>query len=174
MAESPEKQPFVELFLRHQDDVYGFVATLLPFGDDAEEVFQRTSLILWEKHDEFDQTRDFCVWANGIARNVARNYLREKRRQGPVFSESVMDLLAESHARAASAIDDRLQFLSTCIDKLSDARQKLLQQCYGNEESIKSIAAEEGLSPAALYKRLDRTRMQLIECIEGELRKERR
>ena len=170
---APDKQQhFVENFLRHQDDVYGFVATMLPRGDDADEVFQRAALILWEKREAYDPSRDFRAWACGIARNVARNYARERRRQGPMLSESLMETLADLHERESRSIDDRLRFLTICLEKLSAVKRELLERCYGSRESIKEIAAEQDLSSAALYKRLDRMRMQVVQCIEREAAKE--
>ena len=171
---SDEQQHFVENFLRHQDAVYGFAATLLPYGDDADEVFQRTALILWEKRDAYDRARDFRAWACGIARNVARNYVREKQRQDTSLSDSLMDTLADMHERESRTIDDRLRFLTICLEKLSAAKRELLERCYGSQESIKSIAEEQDTTSTALYKRLDRMRMQLVDCIERESAKEQR
>ncbi len=163
---------FVEHFLRHQDDVYGYVAAMLPYGDDADEVFQRAALVLWEKRDAYDPTRDFRAWACGIARNTARNYVREKRRQGTFFSDALMDQIAETNERETETIDDRLRFLTICLEKLSIAKRALLERCYGTKESMKDIAAEQGLTSAALYKRLDRMRSQLFDCIQRESSKE--
>ena len=57
-------------FLQHQDRVYGYIVLMLPNRHDAEDVFQQTSLILWQKWDQFDPEQDFLSWACGIARNV--------------------------------------------------------------------------------------------------------
>jgi RNA polymerase sigma-70 factor (ECF subfamily) len=66
MDSSPQHDQFVERFVRSQDRIYAYVATLLPNRADAEEVFQQTSLILWKKWQQFDPSRDFVRWACGM------------------------------------------------------------------------------------------------------------
>ena len=48
---------------------------LLPNEQDAQDVFQRTSLVLWQKFDQFDSDRDFLPWACGVAHYEVRNFL---------------------------------------------------------------------------------------------------
>ena len=45
---------FARAFLQCQERVYGYIVTMLPNRHDAEDVFQQTSLILWQKWDQFD------------------------------------------------------------------------------------------------------------------------
>ena len=88
-------EQFARAFVQYQDRVYGYIATMLPNRHDAEDVFQQTSLILWQKWEQFDPERDFLSWACGIARNEVRNFLRRHGRARVVLSERLMDELAE-------------------------------------------------------------------------------
>ena len=47
----------------------------------------------------------------------------------------------------------------------------LLQRCYTGDEPIRQIAAEIGVSPAALTMRLQRIRHALVRCIDQALSK---
>ena len=52
-------EQFARAFVQYQDRVYGHIVTMLPNRHDAEDVFQQTSLILWQKWEQFDPERDF-------------------------------------------------------------------------------------------------------------------
>ena len=62
MEPSQQHDQFVERFVRSQDRIYAYVATLLPNRADAEEVFQQTSLVLWKKWRQFDPGCDIVRW----------------------------------------------------------------------------------------------------------------
>jgi RNA polymerase sigma-70 factor, ECF subfamily len=85
MDASPQHDQFVERFVRSQDRIYAYVATLLPNRADAEEVFRQTSLILWKRWQQFDPDRDFVRWACGIAHHEVQNFLR-KHTAGAAFT----------------------------------------------------------------------------------------
>jgi RNA polymerase sigma-70 factor (ECF subfamily) len=45
------KTEFAELLRRHQTQLFGFIYSLLRDLDDADDLFQQTSLVLWDKFD---------------------------------------------------------------------------------------------------------------------------
>ena len=59
---------FTEQLQRHHRRLYGYVFTLLRNHQDAQDVFQQTSLVLWEKFDEFQPDTNFLTWACTVAR----------------------------------------------------------------------------------------------------------
>jgi RNA polymerase sigma-70 factor (ECF subfamily) len=161
---------FVERFVRSQDRIYAYVATLLPNRADAEEVFQQTSLILWKKWQEFDLTRDFVRWACGIAYLEVRNFLRKHRSAGRVgFSEQILEQVAQTRMEAHPLLDARRQALATCLERLDPDRRALLERCYAGKDSVKLIAAEIGKTVNGLYLTLKRLRRALFECINRTL-----
>src|SRR5437763_3161330 len=96
MDSAQQHDLFVERFVRSQDRIYAYVATLLPNRADAEEVFQQTSLALWKKWRQYDATRDFVRWACGMAHYEVRNFLRKRADKGRVYlSDDVLSEVAE-------------------------------------------------------------------------------
>ncbi|MEN1680843.1 MAG: sigma-70 family RNA polymerase sigma factor [Planctomycetota bacterium] len=161
------KDDFAREFIANQGRLYGYIATLLPHRDDAEDVLQRTSMILWQKWDQFDPSRGFLPWARGVALNEVRNLLRRSDRRNVHLSEPVIELLAsevESHE-----IEDRRTALGACLEKLERSQRELVEQCYLGASGIKAVAAAMGSTPAALYMRLHRIRQSLAECINRQL-----
>jgi RNA polymerase sigma-70 factor, ECF subfamily len=166
----PRHDQFVERFVRSQDRIYAYVATLLPNRADAEEVFQQTSLILWKKWQEFDPERDFVRWGCGIAHLEVLNALRKQRAAGRVIlSEEILAQVAETRLEANTLLDARRQALAACLDRLRPDQRALLERFYAGTDSVKLLAAEVGKTANGLYLMLKRLRRALFDCINQTL-----
>jgi RNA polymerase sigma-70 factor (ECF subfamily) len=51
---------FVQLFAQSSRRIYAYIRTLVPNQADAEDVFQETSKVLWEKFADYEIGTDFC------------------------------------------------------------------------------------------------------------------
>jgi len=168
--ERPSSRPqdeFARLFIQNQGRVYGYIATLLPNRSDAEEILQRTSLVMWQKWDQFDPKYGFVPWARGIALNEIRNFLRRSERKNVHLSDSLVSVLASDVEKEPA--DDRLTALQGCLGKLEDQQKVLLEQCYLESLGAKEIAGTLGVSVDAIYMRIHRIRRVLEQCIEKQL-----
>jgi RNA polymerase sigma-70 factor, ECF subfamily len=159
---------FMERFVAAQSQMYGYIATLLPNRADADDLFQQTSLILWKKREQYDPARNFASWACGIAHNEVRNFLRQGSRRGAYLSDALMEKLADLRHSMADRVAVQLQQLAECMKKLSAEQRELLEQCYMDDQSIKAIAKQRQVEPGTLYKRLDRIRWSLMDCINAD------
>jgi RNA polymerase sigma-70 factor (ECF subfamily) len=170
MSCSPQQDQFVERFVRSQDRIYAYVATLLPNRTDAEEAFQQTSLVLWKKWQQYDPGRDFVAWACGIAHNEVRNFLRKRKDTGRVhLSEDVLAEVAQTRLELSDVLEARRQALQHCLDRLESGNRDLLERCYAGKDSIKTIAEELGQRPNVVYMILKRLRRALLECVNRTL-----
>ena len=152
MDSSPQHDQFVELFVRFQDRIYAYVATVLPNRDDAEEVFQQTSLVLWKKWREFDPDRDFVRWACGMAHHELQNFLRKNATSARItLSDDVLAETARERLEMNDVLEDRRQAFRRCLERLEQSKRDLLERCYAGQDSIKTIAAELGQPPNVLY-----------------------
>ena len=151
---------------------------VLPSWHDAEDIFQQTSLILWQKWEQFDRSQDFLRWACGIARNEVRNFHRRHAGRRAVFSDELINQLADVRLDAQPALEERRSLLAKCAELLDFTARKLLERCYRDRSSMKAVARQFHLTPNAVYLRLRRIRRELMECIqrgmEGEQRHESR
>ena len=80
--------------------------------------------------------------------------------------------MSETHHRLAAEVDLRLQKLPDCLRRLTEQQRLLLEQCYGQQGSIRAVAEAFHLDPNTVYKRLERIRRNLFECIEPAMTKE--
>ena len=46
------------LLRQHQTQLFGYIYSLVRDLDDADDLFQQTSLVLWDKFDQFDCTQE--------------------------------------------------------------------------------------------------------------------
>ena len=131
---------FMALLMEHRHRLYAFIAKQLVNPADVEDVFQKTSIVLWKKMQDFDAEGSFFHWACGIAFNEVRNFLTVQRRSRLQFDLELVVLLAQEAAEEESLSESRLDALRRCLTQLSDRQQSILRQCYAEAESITGVA----------------------------------
>jgi RNA polymerase sigma-70 factor (ECF subfamily) len=174
MAEEKVASQFVELFVRHQRAVYGYIQTIVPNVNEADEIFQETSLVLWKKRDDYDSTLEFLPWACGIARKVAGNHWAKngRDRHSFSFSDSFLEQLATVRASRSEWLEAAMTALHDCLARLRDDQRLLLQMRYNNRNSIDQVAQQMNCSSNTVYQRLHRIRQRLYDCVRYGMRKE--
>ncbi len=161
-----ERQLFVDKFAANQHRVFSFVVSLSPGWTDAEDIFQRVSIVLWQKWGDYDHSREFLAWAFGIARLEVLKYLSENNRRKELLGGDAMKAIQERTSEAQEEIDERMQALQHCLARLPRKQRSLIDRCYCGVETIKTIAREIGLTSDALYWRLKRIREKLHQCVD--------
>jgi len=164
------KAEFAELLRHHQTRLYGYIHSLVRDLNDADDLYQQTTLILWKKFSEFDRQRCFFAWACGIARLEVANFLRSRGRQRLYFSDDLCLLLVEAQAELTNEeLEDRRDALARCVEKLRQRDRELLAECYGETAGVHGAANRRGRSPQSVYNSLRRIRRALFECIARTL-----
>ena len=171
--EIDRKREFAELLRRHQSQLFGYIHSLLRNLNDADDLFQQTTLVLWKKFAEYDRARSFLSWACGVARFEIANFLRSRSRQHLYFTDELNLLLIEAHEELKqNELDSRREALARCTSKLRAGDKKLLEDCYGESSSVALVADREGRSPQSVHNSLRRIRRALFECIRRTLAQE--
>ena len=166
MNGDPRQWTFAEQLRLHQMQVFGYIYSLVRNLDDADDLFQQTSLAMWNKFDQFDPARSFGAWACGVARFEVANFLRARSRQKLYFSDDLSLLLAETpDGGGADHAEARRRALADCLGKLRGRDQKLIEACYGTEARIPEIARQWGRSAQSVHNSLKRIRRSLFECV---------
>lgn len=163
---------FLRLYVEHEEDLRGFVRSLVPTLEDAREVLQETAALLWRKFDDLDSTENFRRWAFGVARMEALTFRRDRARDRHVFSEDLIRLLEAEAEEAAVQGYREVRALEACLKKLPQVQRTLLETAYGTGARIDEMALASGRTPMALYKVLHRLRMTLADCIRMTLERE--
>ena len=166
---------FAERLRREQARLYNYIHSLVRDLNDADDLFQQTTLVLWKKFGEFDPRRSFFAWACGVARLEVANFLRGRGRQRLYFSDDLNLLLIEAQEEVGSdEAEGRREALARCVEKLRQRDRELLQECYGAEGGVQAAAGRHGRSPQSVYNSLRRIRRSLFECVARTLAAESR
>jgi RNA polymerase sigma-70 factor, ECF subfamily len=162
----------MEQYVCNQDMLYGYIASLLPNRADADDVFQETSLILWENRGNYDPERSFIAWSYGIARNVVANYVRKNKNRGVTLNPDLFSKVEAARQRVGDALQRQADAMQECLERVSEKQRAFVVNCYSGQSSISQVAAEMGVSENALHQRLSRLRRQLMDCIRRALQRE--
>jgi RNA polymerase sigma-70 factor (ECF subfamily) len=167
---------FLNLFLKAQRRIFAYILTLLPHLADAEDVLQEVSAIMWEKFDDRNPPEDFVAWGCRIAYYRVQLHRRGRRRQRVIFSEAVLERVAETMAEEAVALqlNDRLEALVHCLGKLGRRDRELIAERFKEGATPRTAAESIGRSVDTVYKAMARIRKALYDCIERTLDPERR
>ena len=172
MPENLERsQKFTEHLQECQAQILRYIFALVRNGEDAQDIFQQTCVVLWAKFDQFDATQSFSAWACGVARFEVRKFLTKHRRHEARFSDEFAQRLAEIQVDSRSTeVSVRRTALPGCIDKLPPSQRELLTLCYGEHRRVADVAASLGRSVCGVHHSLRAIREKLMACIERVVR----
>jgi RNA polymerase sigma-70 factor len=167
----PDREEFARQFSRNARRIYGFVMTLVFNYHDAEEVFQNTSVVLWNKFAEFEPGSDFFAWASRVAYYEVLSLMKQRRRSR-TFSDEALELLANEAIAISDRSADRYEALEECLGHLAPTDRTLLQERYYFQRPPKQIATMQSRSVHSVYRALNRIHNLLLNCVQRNLARE--
>jgi RNA polymerase sigma-70 factor (ECF subfamily) len=154
-----QAQPTVRLFIR----------SLVRDHQHVEDLTQEVAMTLLDRYGEYDCSRSFTGWALGIARNKVMNYWTRQGRERHVFDQAAMERLADAHQVLLQTSESRRDALTSCLQKLSERDRRLIEQHYQQSQSPQSLAVQLRTTVNAIYIRLCRIRLALLDCVKKTL-----
>ncbi len=165
---SDREQQVLELFVRNQTRIKGFISSLMGDFAAVPDVLQETFLVIQRKAGEFEPGSNFVGWAFQIARFQVMKAQQQHKRTAERFSETVLEALAAS-APEQVVDESRIAALNKCLEKLAPQARRTVDLFYQNEHKPKAIAQMMDWTPLAVSVALSRARKFLRECIERQL-----
>lgn len=175
---TPKETSFIKLIVSAERRILGYLIALMPAMQDAEDLMQETSIVMWEKYDEFLETQEgepdlerFVAWGNKIAFYKVLNARRHKSNTVRLLSSDVIELVSEEWLRQddSGQPEIRQRALASCLDELPKERRDLLREYYWVRSSVEKIGEKFDRTAGSVYKALQRTRQSLHKCIEKKL-----
>lgn len=160
---------FARLLVQHDRALFRYILTFVSRHGDAEEVLQRVATVLWRKFSEYDATRDFLPWAFRVAYFEILKFRAEAGRNRLIFAEEVLEALAETREAQSPVLEAQQHALHECLGKLNAESAALLRRRYCDSETVAALATEKGTTVKAIYRRLDRLRDLIADCIERRI-----
>ncbi len=150
-----------------------YIAGLLGGAEGVEDLVQETNLFLWERRRDFVRGSNFRAWAMRVAWFKVMAERRDRSREGRVvFSESMLERLAERAEERLDQADLRLDALRHCIDRCRPQDRRILEWKYSRRASLTELAKANDCAPNAMHKMISRLRLALRHCVEKQLGKE--
>lgn len=153
---------FDELYRRHHERIWAFLARLTGDRAEAEDLYQETWLAAARHAHELPADSALLPWLYTVARNKHRSSRRARRYDGerkqrfgsePTAPTAAPDELAAVHAESAA--------LARGFAALSAEHREVLLLCLVEGLATSEVGQVLGLNDAAVRKRLSRARAEL-------------
>ena len=159
----------MRLITEHQRRIFGYIYTLVPDRQDAQDILQETSVVICQTFDQFRPGTDFAAWACQIAYWEVRRARQKFARSKVIFNQEVVDAIAETAAELLPEMGARHEALAKCLQKLHPRDRELLLTRYEPGSGVEEAAQRSGRSLVAAYKALARLRKLLLDCVTNQL-----
>jgi RNA polymerase sigma-70 factor (ECF subfamily) len=164
-----DEAAFREFHTRYFDRLYQFLLVVARGQEhEAQEALQETLLRVARKTRVFDDEEAFWCWLKVVARNVARDGGRKRRRYVALVEKfSAFWKLEESRSDDAEA---RLhELLAESLGELAAEDRSLMEDKYLNGTAVRELSSETGLTEKAVESRLLRLRRRLRARLHEKL-----
>lgn len=161
---------FLKLFLRHQQEVYAYILTLVPNMHDADDLFQDGMVVMWRKFDRFRPGTNFAAWGVQIMRYQILEYRRNLARSKQVLmADSLFDVLMDYMPTIQGEVVARIEALRKCQTLLDNRAKRILKMRYERNISVEKIASYLKVSRRHLYHILGQINGVLLRCMRRTL-----
>ena len=169
-SQGGDESSFARLLRETHDRLFGFIFSLVHNRADAEDIFQQTAIVLWQKFPDFQPGTNFAAWSMRVAHFEIKNYVKARRRSRLYFSDEILDAIAITfHSSPGETESYSAVALTKCIEKLNERDHRLLMKCYSVDRDYGKIAESEGKTVGAVYKAISRIRQALLACVHRQL-----
>ena len=135
-------------------------------AEDGEEVASDVFLAAWEQPEDLQAGR-VKAWLGAVARNKAKNKLRQAGRTLPL-EEDALDLPGSDDPAGALERAEERELVRRAVDSLPPQDREIFLRRYYYAQSVKEVAAAVGMGEAAVQTRLHRGRNKLKELLTKE------
>ncbi|MEM1294610.1 MAG: sigma-70 family RNA polymerase sigma factor [Verrucomicrobiota bacterium] len=165
--EEEKHRRFLRQFAAYESSIHAYVRRLVPRREDALDVMQDVSVVLWKKFDQLEEEGDFRRWAFGVAKFQVLAWRRDlaRERERLVLSPETIELMAEESEAEAEQLDlEREAILQHCLGQLKSEQRQALEEMYRSNSQAEELAAQFGRSVSGFYQWLYRIRQSLSDC----------
>jgi RNA polymerase sigma-70 factor (ECF subfamily) len=161
---------FLKLFVRHQQEIYAYILTLVPHVHDADDLFQDGMTVMWKKFGQFQTGTNFAAWGIQIMRFQILDYRRNLARSKRVLMENkLFEALMDHIPTIQSEVAARIEALHKCQSLLDNRSKRIIKMRYERNVSVEKIASYLKLSRRHVYHILGQINSVLLRCMRRTL-----
>ncbi|MBE0538051.1 MAG: sigma-70 family RNA polymerase sigma factor [Phycisphaerae bacterium] len=170
MDQDKQTLEFLKLFVRHEQEIYAYILTLVPHVHDADDLFQDGMRVMWQKFDLFQPGTNFAAWGVQIMRYQILDYRRHQARSKRVLMEdSLFEALMDYMPTIQDDVAVRIEALRKCQTLLDNRAKRILKMRYEHNASVLEIASYLKVSRRHLYHILGQINSALLRCMRRTL-----
>lgn len=170
MSQDKRTLDFLGLFVRHQQEIYAYILTLVPHVNDADDLFQDGMTVMWRKFDQFKPGTNFAAWGIQIMRYQILEYRRNLARSRRVMIEdSLFEALLDHMPAIQDELPARIEALRKCQTLLDDRARRILKMRYERNTAVEEMASYLKVSRRHVYHVLGQINSVLLRCMRRTL-----
>jgi RNA polymerase sigma-70 factor (ECF subfamily) len=158
-----------KLFVENMMALRGYVLALMPDFARVDDIVQETFVTATAKAGDFQPGTNFKAWIFTIARYKVLQALDDPQSARLALTPEVIEALSVEENEDTS-LEDRLQALSGCVQKLSPQARRVIEFRYQNAHRPPQIAQIMGWTLNAVNVALARARVSLRDCVERRIK----
>ena len=161
---------FLRLFVRHQQEIYAYILTLVQNVHDADDLFQEGLTVMWHKFDQFEPGTNFAAWAVQVMRYLILDYRRRCARNRQVqLSDEVLDAMMDRVPSLQDQMAVRLEALKDCIGQLDERARRMVKIRYERNTPVADMASQLKISVRQVQRTLASINGILLRCMRRSL-----
>lgn len=162
-----DDQAFVALMTANQRRIYAYIFMLVPNLNDADDIMQETSALMWERKSDFTPGTDFVAWGARMAYFKVLDFRKKvkKNQQMLILDEQFRQIETQALERSKH-VNDTIYKLQECIKKLTAPDRQLLHLKYSMKLTAKEISTRINKSIRFIYLSVSRIQNMLLNCVE--------
>ena len=164
LPEFDSNREFVELFTKHQKNIFFYILSLVSNHSDAEDILQETAGDMWKMFDRYERGTNFLNWSFTIAKFRIFKYRRNKNKKLQILDDVLFQKLIEE-LQTRDNIGDRHIALEGCLKRLGNTERVLLRLHYEEGQTYRSIAKKYQYAERRIYTIMSRIHISLRDCI---------
>lgn len=176
IRETARLRAFTDLWQRSQRSIRAYLASFIPDGSLLDDCVQEVAMVAWRKSPVDAGESAFLGHCLACARHIGMAARRKKHGDrlqllSPEVAQALADTVAARERPVAHDPSQRIEALRNCLDRLKPDQRELIELRYGGDlsRSLTEEAKVSGKSLDSLYKRLERLRTLLRQCVSRQL-----
>ena len=171
-SEISSRERLAKYWGESERSVHAYIFSAVGDFHDAQDVLQQVAMTVARHFDEYDETRPFVAWALWLAKFKIIDYYRKRTRDRLVYSEKVLDQIADEIVQQQPGRSARLVALEHCVAKLPAKSRKMIELRYFEEIPVEAVAETMHSTGGSVRVMLFRIRELLANCIRAQLTQE--
>jgi len=167
----PDSSGHVELELaKVQVQLLTFICQLTGGTTESEDILQRVNVKLWKQRGVYDRSKPFINWARTVARYEVMAHHSTQSRSRLVFSDDIVEMLADQLSQPEENANLRLIYLEQCRHELTGTMRQIVDWFYFERLPQSDIAKRLGRTAHSIANSLHHARQVLRLCVQGKIK----